>query len=503
VSRPSREVEANRIGEPLADRLASTLEKPAERRREGLGPRGERVVVSTLPALVTPSVGDAGDGVTAGAAHPDRAADLVVRADRVARRLHGEFSTFLRELPEDARNASGLARHLAIDRTTCQRLVFAVSRPYPGVELFSRLPGLRALQQIVDAAQSAKPPIDDAVAAGALAAVDQLRELAVDAGGSLSSLMRLLDSRSRGAPAAADSTLQAKPIISALQASGDRGADARARLFAAAADLTGRSSDGWVAVYIYRPMAAAPGAVPQVELVRAHGLVGHVARADAVPLTLHNFTTKASSAPDDSVGAFASLFREPESRRTLDSLLTEFTSDPPPLVRSKQPNEFLVQAIDERASSVGRPVDFVLATRTVVPHPSQQSPPIEEAWALVNFPCRHLAFDIYLHRDLARACIPSLDAHLWRPDFAQHVGDRWQTRFAQAPTLQVLGSGLRAPPTPAYSRLGELTRHLFTRLELDADSFVGFRCEVAFPIWRAGYCVSLDFTSPATDAPVA
>ncbi|MBL9148225.1 MAG: hypothetical protein JNM94_05965 [Phycisphaerae bacterium] len=450
---------------------------------------------------MTPSVGESGDGVTAGAAPAERAADLLVRSDRVARRLHGEFSTFLRELPVDARNASGLARHLAIDRTTCQRLVFAVSRPYPGVELFSRLPGLRALEQIVDAAHSAKPPIDDAVAAGALAALDQLRELVVDAGGSLSSLMRLLDSRTRGTPVAVDTTLRATPAISALQAPKDSGADARARLFAAAADLTGRLSDGWLAVYIYRPLPSKNGAPAQVELIRAHGLVGHVARADAVPLTLHNFTTKSSGVPDESVGAFASLFREPESRRTLDSLLTEFTSDPPPLVRSKQPNEFLVQAIDERASTVGRPVDFVLATRTVVPHPALQSPPIEEAWALINFPCRHLAFDIYLHRDLARACIPSLDAHLWRPDFAQHVGDRWQTRFADAPTLQVLGSGLRTPPTPAYPRLGELTRHLFTRLELEAESFVGFRCEVAYPIWRAGYCVSLDFTSPAADVP--
>jgi hypothetical protein len=31
----------------------------------------------------------------------------------------------------------------------------------------------------------------------------------------------------------------------------------------------------------------------------------------------------------------------------------------------------------------------------------------------------------------------------------------------------------------------------------DPDDFVGVRCEVEFPIWRAGYCVTFDFAEGA------
>lgn len=423
------------------------------------------------------------------------AAEDQSRADRVARRLHAEITAFLLTLPRDARNASGLARHLGIDRTTCQRAVFAVARPYAGIELLGRLPGVRALQQLADAAISAQPPIDEATVAGLTAAIDQFRELIQAMGGSQSSLVRRLDG-------GAGDSVGTVEVLSAHRPTDAVHRSARVKLFEAAAELTGRSSACWVAVYVYRPIPGERGnAAGALELVRAHGLVGHVARADAVPLTLHNFTTKSEDGSTPPPGSFTSLGPEASKGRTLDSILPEFTSDPPPVVRSRQPHEFLVQSIDERTATIGHPVDLMLATRTSMPHPATQAPPIEEAWALVNFPCRHLLFDVYLHRDLARSCIPSLDLHLWRPDFAQQIGDRWQTRFADSPTLQLLGPGIRSGSTPAYPRMGELSRFLFQRVGLEADEFVGFRCEVEYPVWRAGYCISFDFTRPEPEAP--
>ena len=101
-----------------------------------------------------------------------------------------------------------------------------------------------------------------------------------------------------------------------------------------------------------------------------------------------------------------------------------------------------------------------------------------------------------MHRDLARTCIPALDTHLWRPDFAQQTGDRWQTRFAASPTLQLLGPGPHRAAPPAWPRMLDLTRYLFERLGRDPREYIGFRCEVDHPIWRAGYCVSFDFTRP-------
>lgn len=113
---------------------------------------------------------------------------------------------------------------------------------------------------------------------------------------------------------------------------------------------------------------------------------------------------------------------------------------------------------------------------------------------MINFPARRMVFDVYLHRDLARACIPSLDAHLWRPDFADHVGDRWQTRFARAPRLELLGNGQDRAGNP-WPRHAELTDFLFRQMDLDPDRMVGFRCLEDYPAWRTGYCMSFDFNT--------
>jgi hypothetical protein len=414
----------------------------------------------------------------------------------VARRLHAEISAFLGVLPPASRNASGLARHLGVDRTTCQRAVHAVSGPYQGPGLFARLPGVRGLTQLVEAAGSARPAPDRGSLDALAAAVDRYQDLIAELGGSLSRLTRRIERSAAGAVGAVPRAGRSEAENAALAA--------RMRLFEAAAELTGRSSACWVAVYAYRP---APSDPKTVEVFRANGLIGHVAHADAVPLVVHNFTRRSDGSPGKGGGPFASLENADVAGRNATVMLPGFTSDPPPLVTSRQPDEFLVQSIDERAPALGRPVDLMLAARSTIPHPLRQSPPLEEVWALVNFPCRHLLFDVYLHRDLARASLPSLDAHLWGPDFAQHVGERWATRFADAPPLQLLGPGLRRGAPAAWPRMPDLTRHLFERVALEPDDFVGFRCDVEYPLWRAGYCVSFDFTRPdgadPTDGPEA
>lgn len=420
------------------------------------------------------------------------AAEDAAKADRVGRRLHDELAAFILALPPDGRTASGMARVLNIDRTTCQRTVFFAARAYTGPDLLARLPGPRALVQMVESARQLESPPEEATLAALEIAIERFAELIASMGGSQSRLARHLDElmRSGGERSSAD----------------DAPRRARMKLFEAAAELTGRYSTCWVAVYMYRPSLHDPGLV---DLYRAHGLAGHVTRPDAVPLTFHNFTTKMDEGDTPAPGQFFHL--NPVSRgerprgRTPEAVLREFTSDPAPVVSSKQPHEYLVQAIDDPAGAAGRAVDFMLGTRTTMPHPATQSPAMEEAWALVNFPCRHLLFDLYLHRDLARACIPSLDTHLWRPDFAQHTGDRWQTRFADSPTLQLLGPGIRfagrSGSTPEYPRQGELTHHLFACASADPADYIGFRCQVEYPVWRAGYCVSFDFSRPESDAP--
>lgn len=402
-------------------------------------------------------------------------------ADRVSRRLHEQIRAFLGSLPPDSRNASSLSRFLGIDRTTCQRLVFTAARPYPGLILIDRLPGVRGMRQLCEAAQSAKPPVDTEILASFDIAIDRFDEAIQSLGGSQSALVR---------------RISVTPLASSKPVGQDSGEPhaARVRLFEAAAEITGRYSETWVAVYVYQPSST--GSVREIEVARAHGLVGHVARRDAVPLTFHNFISKRSdSTSEQSPQGFRNLREGATLGNSPDSILREFSSDPLPVVNSRQPGEYLVQAIDTDPSAAGRSVDLMLATRNAMPHPASQPPRIEEVWAMINFPVRYMVFDVYLHRDLARECIPALDAHLWRPDFAAQIGDRWQTRFADGPRLELLGQGIQNAASATYSRHAELTRFLFENLKLDDSRFIGYRCALPYPVWRTGYCMSFDFNT--------
>ena len=158
-------------------------------------------------------------------------------------------------------------------------------------------------------------------------------------------------------------------------------------------------------------------------------------------------------------------------------------------MRTKQPNEFIVQAVDSPASSV----DILFGMNGQMPHPLTTERRFEEVWALVNFPVRRLILDVFLHRDLARRCLPDLDQHLWGPDFGAGAGERWQTRFPNSPRLHWLGSGVAQAATDAHARHVELLELLFKSRGQDPQKFVGFRCDVAYPIWRTGYRIALDY----------
>lgn len=431
------------------------------------------------PSPFDPTPGPSSRGVQAGPAElvprtPPLDPEERAQADRVARRLHGELVSLLRALPPQARNASGLARHLKIDRTTCQRVVFLATRPYPGLAAIERFPGVRALRSLEAAAGSSGDGLEGGVVEAFAAAITQFQETIASLGGSLSRLCRRIAAET---PPAAE------------QAAATGSGDARRHLFESAREVTGRASDCWVAVYVYRPSPDDPDVV---EVFRANGLRGHTSRKDAVPLVVHNFSSNAQGSSNaEGEGRFEGLDDGAEASPTV--VLEEFTSDPSPLVTARQPGEYFVQSVDTPATGTGSPVDLMLAARSTMAHPARQQPPLEEVWAMVNFPSRHLLLDVYLHPDLARASVPSLDAHLWGPDFAQEAGNRWRTRFSEAPPLQLLGNGVRRPGPQPFPRLPELTEQLFARAGIDPEPYVGYRCDVAYPLWRTGYCITFDF----------
>lgn len=397
--------------------------------------------------------------------------------DRSLKAIRSELLAFLAAMPVAAQNASGLSRLLDVERTTCQRTVSAITTPYPGVALAGQLPGTRGIRLLVEAAAGRGIQIDPESLKRldkALSAYDEAtRKLA----GSRSRLLKRID-RTLAASATPGSSRSAEAELAHREA-----------LFEAAAALTGRSSDVWLAAHIYTPVPGHPEVIAQA---RAHGLIGHRAEPDAVPLTFHIFGEPADETRND-LTTFRPL-RESSTEGIPDELLTEFSTNPAPVVHSAHPDEFIVQTIEPSPDQPeAAPIDLIFALTGGVSHPSTRPVNTEEVWALVNFPVRRLLLDVFMHKDIARQCVPGLDVHLWRPDFAQHVGERWQTRFQSPPSLQLLTPGLERAKTSAWGRYTELLRTLFASKGLNPGDYVGFRCDTLYPIWRTGYCIAFDF----------
>ena len=391
---------------------------------------------------------------------------------RAVSTLRSELRALVGSLPVEGQTASGMARLLGVERTTCQRVVSAITPPDAGLELVSQLPGTRGLRMLVDAAEAAGP--DGATLASTRSAIRAYDELIRRLAGSQTKLIKRVE----------------RTLPGEVGSDGVTGRDeqARAMLFESAEQLTGRSSELWLAVHLFTPDREHPGLVLDT---RAHGLVGHRAAADAVPLTFHIFGDDLGE--DDDHEPRAGHFR-PLIAGQRDALLPDFSTDPPPIVRAKSPGEAVVQTIEPSPGTArSSPIDLVFGLDGAITHPATREHRVEEIWALVNFPVRRLLFDVFLHRDLARACIPALDNHLWRPDFASQVGERWQTRFWRSPQLTVLPAGLEHARTDAYKRYAELVRTLFEARGANPADYVGYRCDVAYPIWRTGYRLSLDF----------
>lgn len=386
------------------------------------------------------------------------------RASRVAEGLHRSWRAWLGSLPADVRSASGLSRELGVDRTTCQRLVHAVRGGFEGAVLLSRVPGIPGLRRLLSAGAARVP---GEITAAAEASVEAFAELIDELGGSQSRLIRRLDATAGEPDAGAEDAGEPS----------DEASDRR-HLFEAASRLTGRSSDLWTAVYVYRPDAARE----RMFVPRVYGLLGHRATPDAVPLVIQNF----------GFGKAAGSQNAPEAA----GLVEAFSTSPDALVRDSREDGLLVQRVDAGPGGEGgpgAPIDLMFASTGENPHPRLCDPAVSNLWAMVHFPARAMLLDAYMPVSEARSSLPSVGAHLWGSDMDLRARPSWKTRFPNAPRLEMLGRGLGGAATPLHARHGELTRLAFESAGADPEGYIGYRLVVAYPIWRTGYCLSFDF----------
>lgn len=446
--------------------------RPSDIRRHPLlGPPGDGIVrtMSSLPGVPSAKV----PATKASAPKTPRplSPDELAHAERVAARLHSEFRALVIALPEHARGASGMARHLGVLRATCQRVAAVVHEPTASADSLTRLPGLEGLAQFLAGARGAG--LDAALVESAQSAVEQFEQLLIQSGGSQSKLADRL------AATAGRATAAAGHLASAAQ---------REALYRAAIAVTGRACETALSIYAFR---VKPGVPDTLQRALAKGLIGSVLHPGGMPMVLSSGDTLA--ADDDPEHAML-LNREPARGRIPEAILRPFTTDPLPTVTGRSRKGSLIQIIDPRTAETGTPIDVVTAVRG--DHPlfdPQGRPTLDAVWSLNNCPTARLIFDVYLHQDMERVYRPSLDAQMWNPGLTLSEEDRWVTRFPSVPKLQLLGRGIDNAASDLYPRHAELTRYFFDHVGWDAEDFVGFRCEVQWPVWRGGYVIAFEY----------
>lgn len=388
-------------------------------------------------------------------------------AERVAARLHAEFHRLIESLPEHARHASGMSRHLKVLRVTCQRVVQAVQGYDGGPSMLAKLPGIEGLQQVLEGFAAAGADAGDVAAAKS--AVASFERLITLLGGSQSKLIERLG--------------VSGPVSGGGGAHLSLGApEHRAALHEAAVRITGRSCEVSLAIYAFR---IAPDDPAVLERALAKGLIGSLVMPGGMPMVM-------SSGDTLRVGEGASA--KPDGQMP-EEVLRPFTTEPLPLVTSRNRKGKLYQIVDPKVGMEGGLIDVVTALKARHPlmDPATGRPTLDAVWSLVTCPTRRLILDVYLHADMERWFRPSLDALLWAPDLNIAPDDRWVMRLPAGPKLQLLGRGLAASPSEMYARHAELSERFFGHIGWDAEEFVGFRCEVQSPVWRAGYSMALEY----------
>lgn len=421
----------------------------------------------------SPALSDSDAGPSARLGKPDRLtpADWLA-CTQISTRLHAELTRLIRSLPAPARTASGMSRHIGVLRVTCQRLTKALRESTPTPMMLAELPGVEGLQQFVRGCARAGATKD--VAESAETAVEAYAKLVRQIAGSRT---RLIERLTLGEPGVRDR----HPDLGGL--------GERRSLYESAAVITGRSCRVALAIYAFRP-APNDGAILQRAM--AKGLFGARVRPGGMPLVLSAGDTMYS---DDPAHALALAKGVPPGGRTPEALLRRFTSDPLPTITTRARSGMIRQVVDA-TSTGGRAIDVV--TTMMASSPMFQEPGVpslESVWSLVSCPSENLLLDVYLHRSIERHYRPALDAQLWNTDLTIPTDERWVTRLPAQPRLEIITPD--ACESDIYPRTPELTATFLGTMNWDPSEFVGFRCEVEYPIWRAGYSMSFEHVGPA------
>ncbi|MEM9166383.1 MAG: hypothetical protein AAGB48_05100 [Planctomycetota bacterium] len=399
------------------------------------------------------------------------------QVERVGNRLLATLGLLFASLPESGRGASGMSRRLGVNRATCQRMCQALDCSDDAVEFVRQLPGAQGCASWVE---SFSGHLEQHAVSDARDACARFHDMVVTVARSKSRLDRRITLTRAGSRVEPKATA---PV------SDRQHTDARAAHFAASADLAGRWSECHVFSWFFRPAPSDPSCV---EMMCGFVFHGHESRTVAVPFFLPTGMERDFEKQTD----VFSVLGEEESPSPMcpPGVLEEFCTDPLPDITLRTSANIHGYFVDTHETSRGKSIDLALAQRLTKPmsHPAADDPPVQEVWYLSTFPARSLVLDVYLHPDLAKACLPSVSAHLLGPSMTTEA-DRWSTELPHRPPLRVLPRGIDDAATPRFSKYPEFLRVVLERGGWSSQDMIGFRCEVDYPIWRVAYLLAFRF----------
>jgi len=397
-------------------------------------------------------------------------------ATLVSDRVRGELQVALENLRDADQPTLAFSRVLGVNRNICQRVSAGLDPRLDALTALTKLPGPEGLQLFASALQERAG--HQAARSALTAAVESYGAFVRAAGGSQAGLIRRIEITARR-----DGGLETTDNVGV-----------RKRMYEAATDLQGHSLDTLISIAAVRPMQ---GSAEFTEGLSIKGFVGLRAFAAPAPLVNRNFTLR-----HEAHLIAAETLHEPLAGHSADgmNLIEEFCSSPLPS------SAFDVfdggsRTIVEPGTDRTDPVDVVMGTRwRPYVHPTLHTDPRWWTLARIDRPIRRVVQDVYLHRSLAYSCVPAVGAYLWHSDFTGNASKDWHSRLPGRYTIEMLGAGTAQAATDAWHRHASLTSRMFQLAGWDPSEMVGYRCEVAYPIWASVLSMSFDFTEAVTRA---
>ena len=355
---------------------------------------------------------------------------------------------------------SRLTRELGIDKSLASRLIQSLRHEEP-LEFLHRTPAPTGLRILVKAAREQSAPAG--ICARAEAAADAFQALIDSTPGGRSSLDGWISAHS--AAARESSEHRAKQAI-----------------YRAMSYLIGCRCETLATSLVLQPSADGK-AVDGFEL---HQRIGLRRLRPGAPVAI--FSLVLDSPGTDAAGE--PWLETLDGQRTEDPtqfLLSGYGKGPAPGVDMLRRGRHTIFSLAEEGLTLDIPVDmgsaFVLRNGW---HLASEELQDESRAYLLNYPCRNLVRDVFIHEDLWNGANPELDLRLPNPSgtdphrYEGHWG-RVNTVDMNIPIAQ-LGRGLQhcaVKELPQYARLLEES---FARAGWDPERFRGYRAQVLYPV---------------------